>query len=84
MKLWILRPVHDLTEDNNPWEPWYDKAFGFVVSAEYEDQARLLAHGQAGDENRMQAVWLDEAYSTCIPLEPGAVASVVLRDFAAA
>lgn len=36
MKLWLLRPVVGLDENDNPWWPWYDKAFGFVVRAETE------------------------------------------------
>lgn len=31
MKLWLLRPIE--TEGPNLWDPWYDKAFGFVVRA---------------------------------------------------
>ena len=30
MRLWLLRPV----EGDSLWDPWYDKAFGFVVRAE--------------------------------------------------
>lgn len=37
MRLWELRPID---KDSGPWEPWYDKAFGFVVRADTEAQAR--------------------------------------------
>ena len=36
MRLWLLRPQEGLIEGDNPWDPWYDKAFGFVVRAETE------------------------------------------------
>jgi hypothetical protein len=68
MKLWILRPVNGLSKVDNPWEPWYDKAFGFVARAETEAEARVLAHGDAGEENRMashtnfNSPWLDAKY----------------------
>ncbi len=51
MKLWILRPTVRLPNEDDPWKPWYDKAFGFVVQAETEEQARALADSEAGDEN---------------------------------
>jgi hypothetical protein len=44
MKLWLLRPK----EGRSHWEPWYDKAFGFVVRANSETEARKLASGDAG------------------------------------
>lgn len=93
-KLWILRPVKFLSKSDNPWAPWYDKAFGFVVCAPTEEDARKLAHSEAGDENdgsflgkqtaKTKAPWLDSKYSTCLPLEAGDKAQVVMRDFASA
>ncbi len=74
MKLWILTPVKGLDKKDNPWEPWYDKAFGFVVRAETEEEAREFAHSNAGDENRGESLstkttntdqpWKDAKYST--------------------
>ena len=94
MKLWILRPVDGLAKTDNPWEPWYDKAFGFVVRAETEAEARDLADADAGDENRgefmgrstanTKAPWKDAAYSTCVELLPEGAAEVVMKDFASA
>ena len=52
VKLYILRPVKDAKE----WDPWYDKAFGFVVSASSVKQARMLAADRCGDEGK--AAWL--------------------------
>ena len=94
MKLWILRPVKGLDKNDNPWEPWYDKVFGFVVRAETEDEARAFAHAEAGDENRGEFLyrktantnqpWMDAKYSTCTDLLPEGDAGVVMQDFAAA
>lgn len=86
MKLWILRPVEGLDKKDNPWEPWYDKAFGFVVRAETEDEA--------GDENlgkflsaktaNTNQPWKEAKYSTCTELLAEGEAGVVMQDFAAA
>lgn len=94
MKLWILRPVKGLDKKDNPWEPWYDKTFGFAVRAETEEEARKFAHEQAGDENRGEFLgrkiadtnspWLDAKYSTCTELLAEGEAGVVMQDFAAA
>lgn len=96
MKLFLLRPLDGLPEDRskNPWRPWYDKAFGFVVRAEDESAARALAGGDAGDEagrdynagtsRERPNPWLDAALSSCVELTPEGAAEVVIRDFAAA
>ncbi len=92
MKLWILKPVERLPQGDDPWEPWYEKAFGFVARAETEDEARKFAHTQAGDENRemffggntTNIPWLDAKYSTCADLTAEGDAGVVLKDFHAA
>ena len=82
-KLWILQPNEGLPNDN-PWKPWYDKAFGFVVRANTEDAARQFAHDDAGDENRDMSPWLDPKYTSCIELSKAGDIGIVLRDFAAA
>jgi len=94
MKLWILRPQENLPENENPWDPWYDKVFGFVIRAETEVDARKLAHKEAGDENRGEFLnskiantttpWLDEKYSTCVELTAEGESDVIIRDFASA
>jgi hypothetical protein len=73
--LWILKPITD-------WEPWYDKAFGFVVRAKTERHARHLAAQQCGDEGA--AVWKDPAATSCQQLRPTGKAEMVLRDFSRA
>jgi hypothetical protein len=70
-RLWLLRPV-------SGWTPWYDKAFGFVIEADTEPEARAEASLQHGDEGA--AVWLSEASTTCVELPTG-TSGVILRDF---
>ncbi len=85
MKLWLLEARRDLPEDNDPWDPWYDKAFGFVIRAHFEAEAREEAHQQAGDENRKTKMpWLDPDYSTCVELTTDGTVGTVLRNFATA
>ena len=87
MKLWLLRPV----KGDPLWKPWYDKAFGFVVKAETEEDARAVANANSGDEgryeNRSEAAWLSDKHSTCVELtadtsdgEP----QLVIKDYASA
>jgi hypothetical protein len=93
-KLWILRPIEGLVKGDNPWEPWFDKAFGFVVCADSEDAARKFADSDAGDENRGEFLggktsdtktpWMDARYSTCIELKPTQKPFIVMKDFYAA
>jgi hypothetical protein len=75
MTLWILRPVTD-------WKPWYDKSFGFVVRAENESAARVIASENAGDEGA--AAWLKSEETTCQELTADGPATMILRDFASA
>ena len=94
MKIYKLEPKEGLRKSDNPWEPWYDKAFGFIVTAKSEQEARELAHEEAGDENRgkfldketskTRSPWLDDKYSTCEELIPSDKSEVVMRDFASA
>lgn len=81
MKLWILRPINDAAA---PWEPWWDKAFGFVVRAESEAAARLLVStsDHCGDEGA--GSWLDGKLSVCDELTADGAAAVVMKDFASA
>lgn len=82
MKLWLLLP--HLNYQNHPWKPCYDKAFGFVVRAENEHQARQLASEKAGEEKDWDTgynPWIDENASSCVELRSEGNAGVILRDF---
>ena len=89
MKLWILEPVNELPDDDNPWKPWHERVFGFVIQADDENEARNIAHSEAGRENdgensAVRYPWLVPKYSECVELVPGVDAGVVIRDFRAA
>jgi hypothetical protein len=93
--LYILRPKACEPKDD-PWDPWFDKCFGFVIVAESEDEARQLADKEAGDENRGSFLraktadtnhpWLDSKYTSCELLTADSVDSptVIMKDFASA
>ncbi len=82
MKIWLLRPI----DGDSLWDPWYDKAFGFVVRAESEAEARALALTESGDEVRGwgadpdRTAW-EPAHSTCIEVTPDGAPGIVMRDF---
>ena len=88
MKLWLLRPVKNLAEGDNPWKPWYDKVFGFVIRASSEEEARQLANDDAEAENEGIATtatpWLDKKYSSCIEVLAMGKSEIIIRDFHAA
>ena len=95
MVLWQLRPIgwdDDADDEQLPpaWQPWYDKAFDFIVRAETSEEARVMADAGAGGENaydfRTKTTlhpWLDPTQSTCEILPPEGP-SIVMRDFHAA
>lgn len=94
MKLWILRPINGLPPGDDPWEPWYDCAFGFIVRAETEQEAREFAQADAGDEEKdtfldnkksnTKTPWMEPKYSTCLELLPDGEPGVIMQDFHAA
>jgi len=106
MKLWLLRAREDLPEREkkgdsekavNPWEPWYDKAFGFVVRAESADQARRIVTDARGDYPEDEGpgyevddysgdpdAWLSPEFSTCVELPADGEPGIIIRDHHAA
>lgn len=78
MKLWLLRPAVGATQ----WDPWYDKACGFVIRAETGSRAREIAQHKAGDEGG--DAWADPASSTCDELSADGLEGVVMIDFRSA
>ena len=94
MKVFILRPKNELPVNDNPWEPWYDKIFGFIIRADNEKEAREIANENAGDENigeflskktaNTNTPWLDEKYSTCVEISNEGGKGLIMQDFARA
>ena len=94
MKLWLLRPVKNLPKGDDPWTPWYNKTFGFVIAAPTAYEARILADTRAGDENRGEFMghitahtthpWLDATYSTARVLTVPKQAGIIMKDHSAA
>lgn len=81
MKLYLIKAK----EQTKPWEPWYDKAFGFVVRATSERMAREFATENAGDEKRKcPTCWEDPEFSTCEELTAEGVAGLILSDYKSA
>ena len=85
MKLWILKAREDLPDDENPWEPWCDTKFGFVIRAGSEARARIIAQSLAGFETHnapltSKTPWLDDKYSTCDELTAEGDEEVLLID----
>jgi hypothetical protein len=93
MKLWLLRPIKPHA-DKGPWEPWYDKAFGFVVRAATEERARAVAQANGGDEIRAYnksftvrkelAAWTNPKWSSCEELTADGDEEMIMQDFHAA
>lgn len=95
MKLFLLRPnentIKNLSDYDNPWEPWYDRVFGFVVRAENEERARnfLIEDDQFFDVLGCESddevnPWLDPNLSICDELTQDGPEGIIIRDFAAA
>ena len=79
MKLWLLEAREDLPDENNPWEPWYDKCFGLVVRAPDEATAREIAAAWPGDEGA--AAWRDPRLSECGELTAEGGVEIILKDY---
>ena len=81
--LFLLKPTEDSRlRSDSPWDPWYDKAFAFVVRAADESEARELASEDCGDEGR--EVWLDSTITSCDVLDSNGPSHVICRDYASA
>ena len=89
MKLWLLRPIIKDKDKNpfvkgaspHPWEPWYDKVFGFVIRAETENIARVIAGVNAKHEADETNPWLEVGYSSCVELTLEGNEELIIVDF---
>ncbi len=87
MKLFILRPREGLSLAVNPWEPWYNKTFGFVIRAKNEEIARMTAALTATDDlyadskgKEGQQAWIQSKFSTCEELAVDGPEGIIIAD----
>lgn len=90
MKLWLLAAREGLPEGDNPWSPWNDACIGFIVRAETETDARILAQMQSGNESsgvwlgqivaNTKTPWLEPKYSTCEVLAAEGIPGVIVKE----
>jgi len=81
MKFYILRPIEGLLDDENPWEPWYDKCFGMVVAAKSPNEARKVATENSSSEtDDRETCWSDPRYSTCKELKLPKESELIIKD----
>lgn len=98
MKVWLLRPIvfDGDSYEHGPWDPWYDKAFGFVIRAETEHRAREIAqhdggdeisahcHGEKGKYGTYVPTWTNPALVSCVELNGDGPEGVVIQDYRSA
>lgn len=72
-RLWVLRRV------GGEGTPTYDCNDGFVIRADDEAEARLMASKASGDEGA--DVWLSRAESHCEELLQSGEPGIILTDF---
>lgn len=75
--LYFLKPILGITPDR--WDPWFDKAFGFVVRAENEPKARQIAAYNCGDEG--EDAWVNPKLSSCEILTADGEPGMIIQDF---
>ena len=91
MELYLLEPKDKYKNDEvdnkeNPWSPWYDKTFGFVIAAESEKEARKIADKRnhkwysSHGSKHYEGLWLDDNYAKCINLKNINDKGIVLSD----
>ena len=84
MKLFLLKPNKDLSDDNSPWYTRWLKCHGFVIKAKTEKGARRVAHWNASNENDYKDElnpWLNPEYSSCVEIINEGKAEVILKDY---
>ncbi len=74
MKLWLLKVIDWKAVD-------YDEYNGFVIRAENETHARVIAAAYASDEDSNSDRFLNKEKTTCEEIQVNGEAGVVLSDF---
>lgn len=82
MKLWLLQLQAQLPPGHDPWMPWCDKVFSFVIRAETEQQAMGMADQRGGNETTLSIrPWPHAKLSTCVELTAEGEPGVVVTDY---
>jgi hypothetical protein len=83
MKLWTLKRIYNLPENDDPWITPYDKLRSIVVRAESEQIARSLAAENSFDEIDWEPCnpWLSPKYTSCKELLTSGKQEVIVVDF---
>jgi hypothetical protein len=81
MKLYVLKVRAEFYNEAvfSPWNPWYDKAFGYIIRAKSKRHARKMASESSGMDD-----WNNNKYVSCERLKDGGEAGIILEDFASA
>lgn len=91
-ELYLLQATtHSLELDDNPWYPVENKVFRMLIRATTVQEARQLAHENAGEENEYSqdsektfapgwGPWLDPKYTSCEVLSADGDAKVILQN----
>ncbi len=89
MKLWLLQaiklkgstemsPLHVIYPVGSPWNPYHGTAFGFVVRAETEKEARNMCGKESWGEGADP--WLDLTLTSCHELTLDGESGLIIRD----
>ena len=90
MSIYLIKPREKYQDENNwndnPWAPWYDKAHGYVVSADNEKEAREMVVDKACKrtdkyDDVQPEHWLNEEYTICEELNRETEKGILLSDF---
>jgi len=91
MKLYLLKALPRAEGVRDPWEPHWDTARRFVVRAENETIARLIAVNNQGDEGYdagqddprdiLNSPWVNPEFTSCEELTADGARGLIVRDF---
>jgi hypothetical protein len=78
LSFWLLRPIEPVQQP--PWpDPLVNYAYGFVVRAGSEDEARTVASMEHLDEGAK--AWLSPEHSTCEQISATDAPGIIMGDY---
>lgn len=88
MKLWLLKPRIDRPDNPDPWSQWWCRAWGFVVRANTEKEARTIAQAGAEESGGLDVScegalkpWIKKKYVDCVEVSTEGKSQVILQHF---